>query len=207
MSQAEYFYPQKMGRIILQAMEEVTGKKGVAVVLRAAGLEPWIDDYPAPEARRSVSFDSIGRMQAGLEQVYGPRSGPGLALRVGRACFSYGLREYGSSLGLTEAAFRLLPLRTKLHAGARLFAELFNKHTDQQVQVEETETHLLWRIRRCPVCWGRRSDQPACHMAVGLLQESLYWLSGGKIFNVEETACVARGDPDCTISIALNPIS
>jgi predicted hydrocarbon binding protein len=41
---------------------------------------------------------------------------------------------------------------------------------------------------------------------VGLLQESLYWLSGGKIFNVEETECIARGDPACTILIEKQPI-
>jgi predicted hydrocarbon binding protein len=44
-------------------------------------------------------------------------------------------------------------------------------------------------------------------MAVGLLQESLYWLSGGKIFNVEETHCIARGDKACTIVIDRTPIS
>jgi predicted hydrocarbon binding protein len=50
-------------------------------------------------------------------------------------------------------------------------------------------------------------DDPACHLAVGLLQESLYWVSGGKIFNVQETHCIARGDPACTIAIGMTPIS
>jgi predicted hydrocarbon binding protein len=45
-----------------------------------------------------------------------------------------------------------------------------------------------------------------CHLAVGLLQESLYWLSGGKMFNVEETACIGRGDAACTISIDRTPL-
>jgi len=39
------------------------------------------------------------------------------------------------------------------------------------------------------------------------LQEALYWLSGGKVFNVEETACIAKGDPACTIVIDRIPLS
>ena len=31
----EYFYPERMGRIILLAMEEVIGKEGVYSILRA----------------------------------------------------------------------------------------------------------------------------------------------------------------------------
>jgi predicted hydrocarbon binding protein len=154
-----------------------------------------------------LAFESLSRLQVGLEQAYGVRGGRGLALRVGRACFSYGLREYGSRLGLTEAAFRLLPLRTKLDSGARVFAELFNRQTDQRVRIEAGPESMLWHIERCPLCWQRQAEEPACHMAVGLLQESLYWLSGGKIFNVEETHCIARGETACTVAIGLTPLA
>ena len=44
-------------------------------------------------------------------------------------------------------------------------------------------------------------------MAVGLLQEGLYWVSGGKYFNVEETDCIAKGDLACTIMIDKVPMS
>ena len=149
----------------------------------------------------------MSKLHQSLEQVYGPRGGRGLALRSGRACFKYGIKEYGSMLGLTEMAFRLLPLPTKLRTGARSFADLFNKHTDQQVRVEETEAQILWHIERCPLCWERHAEEPVCHLAVGLLQEALYWLSGGKVFSVEETACHARGDEHCIITIQKAPLT
>ena len=207
MSKPTYSYPQKMGRIILLGMEEVMGRNGVDAVLRLASLESFIQNYPAARAERSFSFEIVSKLQSTLEQAYGSRGGRGLALRIGRACFKYGLKEYGSMLGLTEMAFRLLPLSTKLHSGAKSFADLFNKHTDQRVRIEEKENHILWHIEQCPLCWERKSGEPVCHLAVGLLQESLYWLSGGKVFNMEETACVARGDPACTILIDKTPIS
>lgn len=216
----EYFYPQRMGRIILLAMQEVLGQRGINSILKIAYTSgttslasfidqsgSFLDHHPAAHYDKAFSFGTVSKLLESLEQAYGPQGGRGAALRIGRACFQYGLREYGSVLGITEMAFRLLPLSTKLQVGAKAFADLFNKQTDQRVRVEEKEGKLLWHIERCPLCWERHADQPVCHLAVGLLQESLYWLSGGKIFNVEETACIARADSACTIAIDQTPIS
>lgn len=199
-------YPLKMGRIILLGMEEVMGRNGMNAVLRLAALDALIDNYPPARADRTFPFETVTLIQSTLEQAYGPRGGRGLALRIGRACFKYGLKEYGSLLGLTEMAFRMLPLPAKLSRGAKSFAELFNWHTDQRVRLEETDDQIFWHIERCPLCWERKSVDPVCHMAVGLLQESLFWVSGGKIFNVEETSCIACGGEACTIVIDKTPI-
>jgi predicted hydrocarbon binding protein len=203
----EYFYPQRMGRIILLAMEEVLGHEGVHSVIRQASLASYLGNLPDARPDKTFSFETVSRLMESLEQAYGPQGGRGTALRVGRACFQYGLREYGSMLGLTEMAFRLLPLASKFSVGSKSFADLFNKHTDQVVRVEEKDGKLFWHIERCPLCWERHTTEPVCHLAVGLLQESLYWLSSGRIFNVEEISCIARGDPACTILIDKTPIS
>ena len=207
MSNSTFFYPLKMGKIILLGMQEVMGANGVDAILRLAPLESFIQNSPQVNAEHTLSFETVSLLQSTLEQAYGPRGGRGLALRVGRACFKHGLKEYGSMLGLTEIAFRLLPLPTKLHTGAKAFADLFNKHTDQKVHVEYKDNKIFWHIERCPLCWERKAEEPICHLAVGLLQEALYWVSGGKVFNVEETACIARGDTACTIVIDQIPLS
>ena len=207
MSNETFFYPQKMGRIIFLGMEEVIGSNGVEAILQLASLEKFIQNYPPARADRLFSFEEVSAVQNALEMKYGPRGGRGLALRVGRSCFTYGIKEYGSMLGLTEMAFRLLPLATKMRTGTRAFADLFNKYTDQKVRIEEKDNKIFWHIEQCPLCWQRKAEEPVCHLAVGLLQEALYWLSGGKIFNVEETACIARGDATCTIVIDQKPLS
>jgi predicted hydrocarbon binding protein len=196
-----YYYPNKMGRIVLLAMEELVGHNGMIAVLGLANLRQRLNNLPPNDLDLAFSFEEMGRLQGALESIYGPRSGRGLALRIGRACFKYGLREFGPLLGCMDLSFRLLPLETKLRTGADLFAEIFNRYTDQRVRIEEQESCFLWHIERCPVCWQRHSDSAVCHLAVGLLQEALYWASGGKSFHVEETACIAKGDPICTILI------
>jgi len=40
-----------------------------------------------------------------------------------------------------------------------------------------------------------------------LIQEALYWVSGGKYFQVEEKTCIACGDSACTIVIDQTPMS
>lgn len=202
-----YFYPNRMGRIIFLAMEEILGQNGVNVVLNLAELSEFIDHYPPNNPNLEFSFQSVSGLQIAIEDFYGPHGGRGVALRVGRACFQHGLREYGSLVGLTDIAFRLLPLQTKLRVGANAFADIFNKHSDQQVRLEDQGKTLFWHIERCPLCWNRQTNAPSCQLAVGLLQDALYWVSGGKYFDVEEIHCIANGDSMCTIAINKTPMS
>jgi len=188
----------------------------VNAVLNFANLSNYINNYPPYDQDLAFSFENISHLQVALESAYGPRSGRGLAQRVGRASFKYGLREFGPELGLTDLAFRLLPLPAKLRAGIDAFAALFNNSTDQRVRLEWDEKNIYWSIERCPLCWGRRHQEaaamtqastPCCHLAVGLLQEALYWLSVGRYFEVEEEKCIACGDSTCTIVINQTPMS
>jgi len=141
-----FFYPNRMGRIILLSMEEVMGRNGVIAILKLASLFSLLDNYPEDSADRAFPFSTVSSMTEMLEQVYGPHGGRGLALRIGRACFNSGVRQYGAQIGITEMAFRLLPLPVKISAGAKALAELFNNYTDQKVRVVEDNGLLFWHI-------------------------------------------------------------
>ena len=201
-----YNYPNKMGRIVLLAMEEVLGRSGINAVLSRADLSPLINSYPPNNLDLLFNFQDMSKIQSALEDLYGPLGGRGLALRSGRTAFKYGLREFGALLGITDLAFRLLPLNEKLRTGLRAFANAFNSFSDQRVRLEEAPDCIYWHIERCPVCWGRHTDRPTCDLAVGILQEALQWVSSGKHFLVEETHCIAQGDPTCTIVIEKRPV-
>jgi len=201
-----YYYPNKIGRIVLLATEEVMGRNGVNAALNLAKLRHLVNNYPPNNFDRQFSFEEVGSIQKALEDMYGPRGARGLALRAGRACFKYGIREFGPVLGISDLAFRLLPLGMKMKVGIEVFAEVFNKFSDQVVRLGEDEESFIWTIERCPVCWGRHTTEPCCYLAVGVLQEGAYWVSGGKSFSIEETTCVAKGDDVCTILIGKQPL-
>jgi len=203
---AQYFFPNKMGRIVFLAMEEVMGRNGVNAILNLARLQQRIGNYPPNNFDKEFSFDELGRLLQALDEVYGSRGGRGLALRVGRACFRFGIKDFGPMLGIADLAFRILPLGMKLKVGFEVLAETFNKFTDHRVRLGEDEQYFHWIIERCGTCWGRQCDSPCCHLAVGLLEEGLYWVSGGENFYIEEVSCIAAGDSTCTILIGKHPL-
>ena len=202
----KYFWPNKMGRMFLLALEDVMGRNGVNAVLNLAKIHTRVNRYPPSNLELEFEFSEISRIAQALEDMYGPRGGRNLAIRAGRAGFKYGLREFGSLLGLADLAFRLLPLGMKLKVGLNAMADTFNNFTDQRVQVQEESDSFIYTIERCPVCWTRHMDAPCCHAATGLLQEMVSWTSAGKNFYIEEISCIAAGDTACTFVINKQPV-
>ena len=201
-----FYYPNLMSRIYLQALEEVMGKSGVNALLNLATLPELIGNYPPANLDREFDFADFGAIGRSLEEMYGPRGGRGLGVRAGRAAFAEGLSKFGATAGVADLAFKVLPTGTKLKVGLKAMAETFNKFSDQKSEVSEAEDHFVYTISQCPVCWNRKSDRPVCFAAVGILQEGLHWVSGGKNFRVEEVSCIAQGEEVCTIHVYKQPL-
>jgi predicted hydrocarbon binding protein len=192
---------------MLFAFEEIMGKNGLNAILNLTSLSSLIDNYPPDDDRRAVPFETVSLLQSSLELGYGPHGGHGLALRAGRVFFSHGLRTYGPGLGLNDAAFRFQPPDLKLTSVLETLTEFFNQNTDQVVSLKESGDKIFWQVEQCPWCWGRQGTEPLCQFAVGMLQEALYWVSGGKFYNVVEETCIAQGDPACLIVIDRVPLT
>jgi hypothetical protein len=201
-----YYYPNKMTRIFLQAMEEIMGKNGLNAVLNMAKLSYLIDNYPPDDLGKEFDFASFTALNTALEEMYGPRGGRGLALRGGRASFARGLQSFGAMAGVGDLAFKVLPLGAKLKMGLPAVAGIFTQVSDQISRVEEKDDHFDYFIDRCPICWGRKTDKPVCHVSTGVLQEALRWVSGGKEFRVDETHCIAMGDKSCVFAVYKEPV-
>jgi predicted hydrocarbon binding protein len=204
---SEYNYANKIARISLQALEEVMGKNGLNAILNLAHLPHLIDNLPPDNLGREFNFADFSALNQALEEMYGPRGGRGLAQRAGRAAFADSLRNFGALAGVGDLAFKVLPLHTKMRIGIPAMAKIFSQISDQHSTVQEREEDFVYTIHRCPVCWGRTADRPVCFIAVGLLQEGLKWLSGGNEFRINESRCVAMGDPVCDFVIQKRPIS
>ena len=203
-----YYYPNKAGLIIIKSLTNVMGKNGVNAILNLAHLGELIEKMPPDNLGREFDFSDVSAINQALEEMYGPRGGRGLALRAGRATFADVLRNFGALAGAGDLAFRVLPLQTKMRIGIPAMAKIFSQVSDQYSTVVEGENAFIYTIHRCPVCWGRKNlDKPVCFIAVGLLQEGLKWLSGGNEFRVNESKCIAMGDPTCEFIIQKTPIS
>jgi predicted hydrocarbon binding protein len=200
------YYPNKFARIAILALEEVMGKNGLNAILNLANLSDLIDNYPPDNLERQFDFADFSAIQGALEELYGPRGGRGLAMRTGRATFSDVLKNFGALAGVGDLAFKVLPLPSKLRIGLPSMAKIFSTASDQLSTVVEKEDHYLYTIHRCPVCWGRKTDKPACFIATGLLNASMKWLSGGNEFKVTQVTAKSTGDPTCDFIIDKEPL-
>lgn len=202
-----FYYPNKFGLIMLEALEDVMGKNGLNAILNLANLSSLIGNFPEDNLHKGFDFADISAINQALEEMYGPRGGRGLALRAGRATFSDALRDFGALAGAGDLAFKVLPLHAKLRIGVPAMAKIFSQMSDQISTVSEKEDAFIYTIHRCPVCWDRKGvDKPVCFIAVGLLQEGLKWVSGGGEFRVNESKCVATGDDVCEFVIFKTPM-
>lgn len=200
-----FFWPNKMGRMYLLALEDILGKNGVNALLNQSGLRRRIGNYPPENLDLGWSFEETSALNQALDDLYGEHGGKGLAVRAGRAWFHYALKDFTAVLGIADVAFRLLPLGMKVRLGLNAMAETFNKTSDEIVRVEEGDDFFYYHVDRCPICWGRAAEEPICGTYVGLLQEKVHWISSGRSYGVREVQCVAKGDPSCTYAIDRRP--
>ena len=71
LDQKTFYYPNKMGRIILLAMEEVMGRNGVNAVLNLAKLKHLVNNYPPNNFDRQFLFEDLGAIQQALDEFFG----------------------------------------------------------------------------------------------------------------------------------------
>jgi predicted hydrocarbon binding protein len=202
-----YALPNRLGRITLQAVEELLTPKGMESMLAVAHLPHLIGSYPPANLERSFDFADMGALNRGLEEFYGPRGGRGLALRAGRTIFTNALSNFGALAGVEAAAFRILPLNLKLKLGLRATARIFSDLSDQRCSLEEKSHELHFLVHRNAICWSRSGEEkPVCFMMVGILQEALSRISNGHEFRVDEVECLAAGGAVCRFVIQKEPI-
>ena len=200
-----YYYINKMARMTILTIEETIGAEAMQAIYRQSEV-PLTYYPPADNFAKGFDFAYFAALNETIERLYGPRGARGLLVHAGRAGFTVGFAEFSGIMGAGELAFKAISLESKIKVGLRAVAETFSKFSDQPTTVEETNDYFIYTIQRCPVCWGRHSDRPVCHIALGVLDESMHWISGGKSFFIEEVACIAMGAAACSFHIHKQPV-
>jgi hypothetical protein len=201
------YYPDRFGRILLTGLEEIMGRNGLNAILNLANLSQFIDNPPPDSMDRNFDFAYISALNQALEDMYGPRGGRGLQRRLGRVLFSEGLPSLGALVGASDLAFKVLPLQAKLKAGLPAIAKVFDSLSDQQSRVEDPGgDHFVYVIERCSMCWGRKVERPGGHIASGIIEEALRWVSGGHNFRVDQVSCMSMGAENCQFLVYKEPV-
>ena len=201
-----YYYPNRLALAAFNALADVMGKNGFNAMLNLAHLRNLINNYPPDDLEKGFDFADFCAIQMALEEMYGEEGGRLFIKRAGRMTFEQALKKHGAMAGVTDEAFRCLPLPIQLRIGTQALARIMTQLSDEQTTVEEDAAQIKYRVHKCPHCWERTGmDRSICSFGTGLLEEGLKWITGGFSFNVSETKCIAVGDDMCEYSFDKRP--
>lgn len=200
------FYPNLIARLYLMSLEDVMGRNGVNALLNLAGTRHLVNNYPPNNLKREFPFQDMSAISKATETMYGPRGARGMELRAGRYAFNLGLKEFGPLLGMADLALKLMPMTMKMKIVLNATAQTFDRFSDQPSKVEERKGQFLYIIDKCPICWGRKTERPVGHLAQGILEEALTWVTGGHTFHIDQTDCQGTNCKQCIFAINKDPV-
>lgn len=199
-------------RWALLAAEEVAGKSGLAVVLRQAHLERFIDHYPQNELKVSsnITFGEYADLNAGLLNFFG-RAGKSMALRIGRLSAKYAVEQQGGLFGVSalQTIVKVLPFGVVLTKALEVQQNGFRKMSQSagetlRLRLEDRGDRLAYIYDDCPFCAGKQAPAHICWTFNGSVQEGVRLVTGHEL-EVEEVACRAKGDPSCVWELSKTP--
>jgi len=203
--------PNGYMRSALSCLEEIAGYKSLNAMLRFAGLENAI----APLPPNNLEFDAgyIFRDYANLNHAildfYG-RAGQMHTARIGYASALWMIENH-PLFGFAGVSFDRMPylqaIRTSLENAAEGFRKLYRRaHFNIRIDIEEHDLYFVWRSPDCPCCVGKKAAEPICWIWTEGIHATASFVSGGKLFSIEQTTCTAQGDRECTWVIGKTPL-
>jgi predicted hydrocarbon binding protein len=194
----------------LEAIEEVAGKHGLAIILREAGLER-LQHHPPPDDDEfsGLTMGQYADLNASILNFFG-RAAKSMTARVGRVSARRAIDKQAKVFNVAALmALKVMPLNVQLKLGLSQqqdgVRELWAAHGQQIVaRVEEAGDAWLYIHETCSQCAGKAADEPICWLFVGVLREATRWLTG-KEFEIVETECRAMGAPACVWRVSKTP--
>ena len=190
-------------RSALLASEEVVGERGMGIVLRQAGLDHLIGNYPPNsfDANGGHTFGQYADLCAALLDFFG-RPGKSMTLRIGRiaADHTYEMLDDRFKLSKLAMASKLLPaaaqLKASLMVSQKVLTDLSKEiGNDVVMRLEDRGDKIAYIDETCVCCSGKETDQPICHVMTGALDQNAQRM--GRKFNVVQVACRAMGHAAC----------
>lgn len=200
------YMPNRIVRYMLSTLCDLMGENGLNAVLKRSGLPPYQELLPPDDMERAFDFANYSAICEGVADTYGPRGAKAFMIRAGKAGFLNGIQSFIDNYGAgLEATGKLVPLSIKLPLFLKWIAKNYTETSDRIVQVKDMGDHYLYINKRCPVCWGRETEAPECHITLGFLQEATSFISQGHHFQIHQVSTIAMGDPSCDFVVPKQP--
>jgi predicted hydrocarbon binding protein len=191
--------PNQLLFLTFVTVQEILGKNGLNSILNYAKLLDYIDNYPPNTLDQKHPFYDFTRFVSGMVEVLGEKGARSIMLQSGLKGFKnmlidmpelFALKGVQVGKGPPEKLFdEYVRIETMMvEAGRGIFGDV---HTDYT-----TDKGWCLELSPCYWCVGLTSTVPICYAEVGFELGVARWILGPDA-RVEETHCIARGDPMC----------
>lgn len=209
---AELYLPDAYIRWMLLTAEDTIGKLGLRIVLRKAGLDHLVGNYPIyeqPRPSKKFTFGDYAALNTELINFF-EQQGESQLLSMGRLAIKHSVADQGALYGIgtvTLPKFASLPAQLKVTM--EVIVEAVRKASqsigqDHRLFLEDRGDKLAYIVQDCIFCAGKQSNKQMCMYLTGNLQGSLRWLTGEE-FHIEEVECRAMGAEACVWEIHKQP--
>ncbi|MBN1976120.1 MAG: 4-vinyl reductase [Anaerolineae bacterium] len=202
--------PNLLLHVVFQQVSDLMGEKSLAMLLRQSSLSTYIDNPPSADESPAITVQEYSSLLAQIYELFGPRGS--------RAIFAQGGRKGGQELrrlhptryNLAGAALKLLPENKRIELILQKVEEEGTALYGNPHHLREEDDAFYMEIHACPYCaeiarrareGGPDVSHPVCHIATAVYQEMVEWGTGHS-HPVQETACIALGDPVCVFRVA-----
>ena len=179
---------------VAEALDAVEGRPVAERLFQAVGIRRYLDAPP----RDMVAEDEVRSLHEELHRALGDRRARSIGWIAGQRTADYLLAHR-----IPAAVQRLLhwlPRRTAARVLSRAIAGHAWTFTGSGRLRVEPGNPTAFRIAHCPLCRGLHGAEPACDYYVATF-ERLFAVLIHADARATETACMARGDAECRISI------
>ncbi len=194
----------KAFRAILLGLEEVIGKRGMTAILRQAGLDLYIDNYPPSTMDRGGHLACyVGHLNRTLYDIYGMRGSRAILHRIGRGEAVNGINENRALANATKLALKFMPRRMQAKLVLETAARQVNEQIDTTVRVVDDGQYFYYEDSGCIHCIDWKNDKPICYTLNGFIHGLLAWAMENEEFKIEEIECRALGAAVCKFRITI----
>jgi predicted hydrocarbon binding protein len=191
--------PNQLLHLTFMATEEIVGKAGLNTLLRYAKLDEFIGAMPPADFEMVYPIEKFIKFVTGAIDIFGEKGARPILFHGGRRGFEISLELFPDMhrIDKTKPVEKKFEEFVKLYGAAVVASNYIYGDVFTFYEIPEG---AAVEIGPCFWCQGLKTEKPICHAQVGFQYGFLHYVMGGEV-KVEETQCIAAGDPVCKFII------
>jgi len=195
--------PNQLLHVALVTAEDIAGKHGLNSILNYAGLQEFIDNYPPYDYEMTHHNMVFIKLVTGIIGVFGEKGARPILFRGGIRAFEILHEQF-------PAMFAMEGIEAHDKTPERLFDEykrIYQAAVDASVHIHgdiykfyDCPEGAALEIAPCHWCLNLKTEKPICFVQSGI-QQGFARAILGQTITIEETHCIAAGDPMCKFVI------